>query len=90
MLLKQTREDSLKRLNRIEGQVKGISRMVEEERYCIDIINQISAAKSALEKVGVIILKGHLKTCVKEAMKKSGKKETYLLEEIEKTLEKFI
>lgn len=61
-------EPVLKRLARIEGQVKGIRRMVEEGRYCIDVVNQISAARAALGGVIDVVLKNHLETCVTNAM----------------------
>jgi DNA-binding FrmR family transcriptional regulator len=54
----------LKRLRRIEGQVRGISKMVDEDRYCIDILTQISAANSALKKVAIALLDDHLAHCV--------------------------
>ena len=58
----------LNRLARIEGQVRGISRMVEEGRYCIDILHQIKAVKSALGKVESAVLKDHAACCVSEAI----------------------
>jgi CsoR family transcriptional regulator, copper-sensing transcriptional repressor len=58
----------LKRLRRIEGQVRGIERMVEEERYCIDILTQISAATTALDSVGLKILGEHVQSCVAGAL----------------------
>ncbi len=58
----------LNRLARIEGQVRGISRMVEEGRYCIDILHQIQAVKSALTKVESAVLKDHAACCVSEAI----------------------
>ena len=58
-----------KRLHRIEGQVRGIERMVEEERYCIDILDQISAVSTALEKVGLRVLDGHVNHCVSDALR---------------------
>ncbi len=61
-------ESTIKRLNRIEGQVRGISRMIEEERYCIDILQQMQAVKSALGKVEDAILKQHTQTCVESAI----------------------
>lgn len=65
----QTARDScIKRLNRIEGQVRGLARMVEEGRYCIDIITQISAVHAALRRVEQEILRDHIGHCVKEAM----------------------
>lgn len=62
----------LTRLKRIEGQTRGLQRMIEEEKYCIDIITQISAVNSALENVAVALLQDHLKHCVTEAVE-SGK-----------------
>lgn len=58
----------VKRLHRIEGQVRGIERMVEEERYCIDILTQISAVTTALESVGFKILDDHVNHCVAGAL----------------------
>jgi CsoR family transcriptional regulator, copper-sensing transcriptional repressor len=52
------------RLRRIEGQVRGIERMVEEDRYCIDVLTQISAIQAALDKVALGLLDGHARTCV--------------------------
>ena len=54
----------LNRLNRIEGQVRGITRMVEDDRYCIDILTQIQAARSALARVETELLKNHLHHCI--------------------------
>lgn len=55
-----------KRLKRIEGQVRGLQRMVEEERYCIDILTQLSAVTAALDGVGVRVLEDHVRHCVRE------------------------
>jgi CsoR family transcriptional regulator, copper-sensing transcriptional repressor len=63
-----------KRLNRIEGQVRGLSRMVEEDRYCIDIITQISAVRAALRRAEEEILRNHVGHCVEHAIN-SGDKE---------------
>lgn len=57
-----------KRLHRIEGQVRGIERMVEDERYCIDILTQISAVTTALEALGLKILGDHVNSCVASAL----------------------
>lgn len=67
--------DQLKRLRRIEGQVRGVAKMVEDQRYCMDILTQIKAAKSALARVEASILKGHLDHCVKKAMTTGSQKE---------------
>jgi CsoR family transcriptional regulator, copper-sensing transcriptional repressor len=57
-----------KRLHRIEGQVRGIERMVDEDRYCIDILTQVGAVKTALESLGLEILNDHVTHCVKDAL----------------------
>jgi DNA-binding FrmR family transcriptional regulator len=62
------KDDLLKRLHRIEGQVRGIERMVADERYCIDILTQISAATTALDAVGLKILGAHVESCVAGAL----------------------
>jgi DNA-binding FrmR family transcriptional regulator len=54
----------LKRLRRVEGQVRGVERMVEEDRYCIDVLTQISAAQAALDKVAIELLEDHANHCV--------------------------
>ena len=61
-----------KRLNRIEGQVRGIGRMLAEDRYCVDILTQVSAVRSALDAVALELLEHHLHGCVQQAVK-SGK-----------------
>lgn len=63
----QTREDHLKRLKRIEGQARGLQRMVDEEQYCIDILTQISALTSALRNVGLGLLDDHMRHCLRDA-----------------------
>lgn len=66
------KEDLLKRLRRAEGQVRGIARMVEEDKYCIDILTQVSAATKALETVALSLLGDHLTHCVAEATAEGG------------------
>ena len=61
-------ENTVKRLNRIEGQIRGISKMIEEDRYCIDILHQLQAVKAALIKVEDGILKNHANTCISHAI----------------------
>ena len=62
--------DLLPRLRRIEGQVRGITRMVEERRYCIDIIQQLTAVRKALDQVSLKIMNGHINTCVSESIRR--------------------
>jgi CsoR family transcriptional regulator, copper-sensing transcriptional repressor len=60
----ETKPDLLKRLNRIEGQIRGVSKMVQDDKYCIDILTQVSAAKAALDKVALELLRDHAKHCL--------------------------
>ena len=64
----QDKDLLIKRLHRIEGQVRGIERMVDDDRYCIDILTQIAAVKTALEQVGAKLLEGHVTHCVRDAI----------------------
>ena len=66
--MKLEKDAITKRLNRVEGQVRGISRMIEEERYCIDILQQIQAIRAALARVEDAILKDHAATCIESAI----------------------
>jgi DNA-binding FrmR family transcriptional regulator len=62
----------LKRLRRIEGQVRGLQRMVEDDKYCIDVLTQVSAATKALQAVALELLDDHLSHCVRQAMTDGG------------------
>jgi CsoR family transcriptional regulator, copper-sensing transcriptional repressor len=68
----ENKEDYLKRLRRIEGQVRGLQRMVEEDKYCIDILTQVSAATRALQSVALGLLDEHLNHCVTQAVAEGG------------------
>jgi CsoR family transcriptional regulator, copper-sensing transcriptional repressor len=77
------------RLHRIEGQVRGIERMVDEDRYCIDILTQIGAVRTALESVGLGVLEDHVNHCVHEALaagdaKTAQEKSTELLAAVQR------
>ncbi|MEV5745641.1 metal-sensitive transcriptional regulator [Microbispora rosea] len=67
-----TKEDHLRRLRRIEGQVRGMQRMVDEDKYCIDILTQVSAANRALQAFALELLDEHMAHCVAEAVAKGG------------------
>ncbi|MGD9867349.1 MAG: metal-sensitive transcriptional regulator [Hyphomicrobiales bacterium] len=73
--MKPRHGDCLKRLSRIEGQVRGIGRMIEQERYCIDILTQLRAVKAALGKVEAEILKDHADHCVMDAIASGNERE---------------
>ncbi len=66
------KEQVAKRLRRIEGQVRGLQQMIEDDRYCIDILTQISAATKALQAVAVELMGDHLSSCVTEAIEAGG------------------
>ena len=74
------RRDVLKRLSYIEGHIAGIRKMVEEDKYCIDILRQTYAVRKALEKLEAIILEGHLHTCVPQGIK--GDREEQVIQEL--------
>jgi len=72
MINATVKKDSLNRLRRIEGQVRGIMRMVDGGEYCIDIINQIVAVQKALDGVSKNVMKRHVESCVSEAIRRNG------------------
>jgi len=73
---------AVRRLKNIEGQVQGIMRMVEEEKYCVDILTQVSAVRAALNSVGMLILRRHIETCVTNAIKAGGEGKTEIIDEL--------
>ena len=77
------------RLRRIEGQVRGLQRMVDEEAYCVDILTQISSVISASEKVATILLKDHVEHCVRESIEK-GESADEKIEELTAAVERFL
>jgi len=88
MINEEAKKNSLNRLKRIEGQIKGLMRMIDEEQYCIDLINQANAIRRALEQVALIIMKRHIESCVAEACKE-GEGEAKI-DELIKTVDRFI
>ncbi len=77
------------RLKRIEGQVRGLQRMVDEEAYCIDILTQISSSVSALEKVGTIVLRDHVEHCVRHSIE-NGEQADEKIQELTAAVERFL
>lgn len=80
----------LKRLHRIEGQVRGITRMVDEDQYCIDILTQISAATRALQAVAVGLMDDHLHHCVREAITAGGVEGDAKVAEVSRAIERLV
>ena len=77
------------RLKRIEGQVRGLQRMVDEEAYCIDVLTQISSSVSALEKVGTLLLQDHVEHCVRRSIENREESDEKI-EELTAAIERFL
>ncbi len=86
----QDKEKLKNRLKRIEGQVRGVQRMVDEEAYCVDILTQIGSVVSASEKVATILLKDHVEHCVRESIEKGGAEADEKIEELTAAVERFL
>jgi DNA-binding FrmR family transcriptional regulator len=87
--VRQPHKEALRRrLNRIGGQVQGIARMIEEDRYCVDILAQVGAARAALDRVALQLIEDHTKGCVRRAIKE-GKREEEAIGELMEVLERF-
>jgi DNA-binding FrmR family transcriptional regulator len=80
------RDALLTRLSRIEGQVRGVKRMVDEETYCIDVLTQINAIKAAIDQVGFLLLEDHIKGCVTAAVRHGDQSK---VSELVKAVERF-
>lgn len=76
----------IRRLRRIEGQIKGIQRMVEEEKFCGDILTQVSAARAALNSAGGIILENYINVCIKDYIEENGEQD---LDKLVETMVKY-
>lgn len=88
MVNDDTKKELRPRIKRVIGQIEGVEKMIEEERYCIDIINQINAARRALEQVALIVMKRHMESCLTEAIK--GKKGQEKIDEMVSSIDAFI
>lgn len=77
----------ISRLNRIEGQIRGIKKMIENETYCDDVINQIEASRSALKSIEIILLESHIQNCVVDQIKEG---DTQVVSEVLATLKKMV
>ena len=80
-------KDLIHRLKRIEGQVRGVQEMVEQERYCVDILTQVSAIQSALNSFNKVLLSNHIKTCVVEDIREGNEE---AVDELCKTIQKLM
>jgi len=88
MLNEASKKEALMRLKKIEGQIRGVEKMVDEKRYCIDILNQVAAVRRALDAVSMILMKRHVETCVSSAIKadKGGR----VIDELIDSVERFV
>ena len=84
------KDDYLSRLKRIEGQVRGLQRLVDEDTYCIDILTQISAVTTALQSVAVGLLDGHMRHCVRDAAGESPERADAMIEEATRAIERLV
>jgi DNA-binding FrmR family transcriptional regulator len=85
-----SKDDLLKRLRRVEGQVRGLQRMIEGDEYCIDVLTQVSAATSALQSVALGLLDEHLHHCVAEAVAAGGEEGTAKVDEATKAIARLV
>ncbi len=84
----KNKKDVLPRLKKIEGQVRGIQRMIEEDRYCVDILIQIAAIRAGITKIGIAVLEGHTRGCVAKAIQDGKGEES--VDELMDILLKFV
>ena len=82
------KKDILMRLNRIEGQVKGIQKMIAEEKTCVDILTQVAAIRAAINKVGGLILENHAKECMLNSLDSEDKE--VVIKNLVETIQKFL
>ena len=84
----ESKEDLIRRLKKIEGQVKGIQRMVDADKYCVDVLIQVAAVRAAINRVGTIIFEHHSRECMRDAVESSDQEAA--IEELVGVLSKFI
>jgi CsoR family transcriptional regulator, copper-sensing transcriptional repressor len=85
-----SKEQLLARLRRVEGQIRGLQQMVEADRYCVDVLTQISAVTKALQSVAVGLLDDHLRSCVAEAVSAGGREADHKLTEATAAIERLL
>lgn len=83
----ELKQDLKRRLNRIEGQIRGVNKMIEENKYCDNVLNQISSIQSALSSVSRVLLEAHIKSCIKSSIESGDDK---IVDELMATLKKML
>lgn len=86
----RVKPDLLVRLARVEGQVRGLQRMLEDDKYCIDVVTQLNAARRALDSVGLVLIQEHTKGCVRDALRSGKAAGDEKVDELTSTLTRFI
>ncbi|MGH3435588.1 MAG: metal-sensitive transcriptional regulator [Sciscionella sp.] len=86
----ENKDDHLRRLRRIEGQIRGLQRMIENDEYCIDILTQVSASTRGLQAVSIALLDEHLRHCVTEAISEGGAEADEKIEEASKAIARLV
>ena len=84
----ESKESIIKRLSRIEGQVKGIQKMLENDKYCVDILTQVAAVRAAINKVGGLILENYSMNCLKDVASSEEKEQA--IQSLTKTIQSFL
>ena len=84
----ESKEDILKRLRRIEGQVRGIQKMIDEDKYCVDILTQVASVRAAINKVGSLILEKYSISCIQNAVSCENQEKT--ISELVKAMQSFM
>ncbi|MTI82447.1 MAG: metal-sensitive transcriptional regulator [Firmicutes bacterium] len=82
------KKELMDRLKRVEGQIRGIQKMIEEDRYCIDVLYQVSASRAALKKLGMQMVRNHTRACVANAIRQEHGDEA--IDELMQFLDKFV
>jgi DNA-binding FrmR family transcriptional regulator len=90
METEQQKKEILLRLKRIEGQIRGLQRMVEEEIPCPDILTQVAAATAAIKKVGTVIIQTYMEECLEKTLKEPRVKREWTLKEFQKAISRYI
>jgi DNA-binding FrmR family transcriptional regulator len=88
--MEQEKKDVLLRLRRIEGQLRGLQRMVEEGNSCTDILTQVAAVTAAIKKVGMVVIKTYMEECVEKTQKDAGANQGEVLKDFQKAISRYI
>jgi len=88
--MEREKKDVLLRLRRIEGQLRGLQRMVEEGNSCVDILTQVAAVTAAIKKVGMVVVKTYMEECLDKTQKDTGAKQGEVLKDFQEAISRYI